>query len=153
MVEEDVLVTPDFFEWHYDVQDRKRPFVSVGASRLSDDENSYRSLGACFELEYMQKVAAHAVPKYFANMLAYCSRLFPNSGVPIQQTEQDGLIRRIMETNDKWMPVFPDTPVAYHDATNQSAADRLRELGATLACRFVDDRSYLRLRKRGRARR
>lgn len=112
LVEDDVMVSPDFFRWHLETQ-REKPFCSIGVSRpgVTRTTEMYASLGVCFSRESLGLIVPHAVPEYFRNMNQYCGKHF--RGGPNVGTEQDGLILRIMK-QAKGLAIFADPPVARH---------------------------------------
>lgn len=130
MVEEDVIVARDFLRWHYAVQVAEpRLFCSIGTRNTNRDVpdsadpqiyyltvGDYCSLGVCFESSIItQLLAAHVTRSYFANPGAYCAEQFPGSHVGEAYVEQDGLIRRIQESQGQAHPIaYPYRPRAYH---------------------------------------
>lgn len=97
LVEDDVMVQPDFFRWHREVEAEEELFCSIGIARpgVTTSTEMYASLGVCFRREPLALIVQHAVPAYFANMNDYCQREFRQG--PAVGTEQDGLILRIMK--------------------------------------------------------
>lgn len=130
MVEEDVIVARDFLRWHHAVQvAQPRLFCSIGTRNTnrevpdSDDPQiyyltfgDYCSLGVCFERTVItQLLAPHVTRDYFADPGGYCARHFPASRVGAAYVEQDGLIRRIQESQGEARPIaYPYRPRAYH---------------------------------------
>lgn len=108
LVEDDVMVEPDFFRWHLEVQAGELPFCSIGVARRGP---GYCSLGVCFRREPLTLVVQHAVSAYFANMAYYCQANF-HDGRNLG-TEQDGLILRIM-LKAKATARFAEQPRARH---------------------------------------
>jgi len=96
LVEDDVMIEPDFFRWHLEAQ-KEKPFCSIGISRtgITRTTEMYASLGVCFGRESLGLIVPHAVPEYFRNMAQYCGKTF--RGGPNVGTEQDGLILRVMK--------------------------------------------------------
>jgi hypothetical protein len=128
-VEEDVFIGVDFFRWHKEVHKREKDlFCSIGTRsnnyKYSTDgfpshyflskEVDYQALGVCFKKEIiLDLIYPHFNDNYLTNPTQYCLRHFPNSIIGRIWTEQDGLIRRILEL--KKMPVaFPCVPFAFH---------------------------------------
>lgn len=114
MVEDDVMVEPDFFCWHYEAQASK-PFCSVGventrSGKLKTTED-FASLGVCFSCETLTHIIKHGVTNYFSNTGRYCQDKF--GIVPGEHTEQDGLILRIMRSLGG-TAIFPESPKARH---------------------------------------
>lgn len=117
LVEDDVLVSKDFFRWHEAVQATADFFVTVGWHCVRNPEvkpstdpteyiTSYRdfsSIGVCWKREKLAALVAHAKPEYYQQMAGYLGRAFPGSPIPSGQwTEQAGVITRLLhETRDR----------------------------------------------------
>lgn len=127
LIEDDVFVTPDFFEWHEAVQNDGDYFCSVGYNckykrpdiLTSEDPGAYYSArwygsyGVGWKREKLAPIFQHDILNYVCNMTAYIERVLPNTPLGVQFTEQDGLIERIMWLSGK--PVaFPYQSRAYH---------------------------------------
>jgi hypothetical protein len=111
LVEDDIMVLPDFFRWHYAVQAREPGiFASVASPnkhvpdwpRRGDPEGyftsaAYASHGVCLSAESIHLLQEHVQPAYFAHMGRYLTKRFPHSRLGGRFTEQDGLIDRILE--------------------------------------------------------
>ena len=110
MVEDDVLVAPDFFAWHYAAQKTGDWFCSVASTcrkqgALQEEyiiAKGYTSIGVCFERQKLKPIIEHASPAYFGNLTGYMRKAFPSTGVPDQYTEQDGLITRILLDSNQY---------------------------------------------------
>jgi len=126
LVEEDVLVTPDFFKWHEAVQNNGNYFSSVAgqcdrnetifkgdAIDCYFESEQYASLGVCWKRENLQSVIEHAVFEYYHNPTPHILKHFPNSKFGLWAMEQDGLIQRIMEQRFQ-KAAFACVPRAYH---------------------------------------
>ena len=109
LVEEDVLVTPDFFRWHDAVQEYN-PFCSIAGHTYRNkktfsgdvqgayfESEEYASLGVCWKRENLDYVVRHATKPYFHNATPYILKHFPGSKYCFAMMEQDGLIQRVME--------------------------------------------------------
>lgn len=128
LVEDDVFVMPDFFEWHEVVQAQEDYFCSVAyrcirnqeARTDVDDPNAYfttardyASIGVCWKREKLKHVVAHAQMVYYSDTDAYMSKTFPGNRFGECFSEQDGLIMRVMwEQNG--VTAWPYVPRAYH---------------------------------------
>ena len=124
LVEDDVLIAPDFFRWHYAVQKQSDWFCSIAVKNLRwkdapthadpsayySTTNDYASLGVCFRRDKLAPIVAHANHGYFADMAGYLAKHFPPSK---EFTEQDGLIQRVL-AQVKGLTVFPTVPRAQH---------------------------------------
>ena len=128
-VEDDVMVSRDFFRWHRAARDLGSWFVSVACKNhctesektLTPDLSSvystaydYTALGACFHRESLGRILKFANSDYWGDTTAFVKRRFPKSKVLPQYSEQAGLIRRIMEEDDSLTSVWPHVPRGYH---------------------------------------
>lgn len=118
LVEDDVLVSPDFFRWHAAMY-RRNPtlFCSVGwhCLRRSDIPRStdprpyftsredFASIGLCWTADMLSRVVYHATNEYFNNPAGYLHSHFPNSDLSLSFSEQDGLIMHVLQ--DAKLPV------------------------------------------------
>jgi hypothetical protein len=130
MVEEDVMVARDFLRWHYAVQAAQpRLFCSIGTRntnrRVPDSgepetyyltDLDYCSLGVCFERSIIATlIAPHVTRAYFADPRGYCLGAFPDSHIGLGYVEQDGLIRRIQESQGAGRPIaYPYRARGFH---------------------------------------
>lgn len=129
LVEDDVLVKPDFFQWHEAAQDAEPDAMCSIAYRCSRNHEArtdvtdpeayfttardYASIGVCWKKENLIPVLEHATPAYYNNLDGYMLRAFPGNRFADCFSEQDGLIMRVMwET--KAFTVWPYVPRAYH---------------------------------------
>jgi len=107
MVEDDILVQPDFFEWHRTQHAQADLDCSVGVEKRPEHAH-YASLGVCFRRQVIAKVLPHCRPGYFGNMTSYCRSQFKPSK---WHCEQDGVWCRVLDPNSI---AWPTTPVAHH---------------------------------------
>lgn len=128
LVEEDVLVSVDYLEFHRTAHRTVPSAFSVSACRnqqfpvgtepppVADCvylHGSYQSIGVSFKPHRLAQVLRHANPSYFSNPIAYCKTKFPNTAIPIGNAEQDGLIHRVIEEGG-FSTAYPMIPRAYH---------------------------------------
>lgn len=155
LVEEDVMVSRDFFQWHRAVHLSNKPlFCSIAAKNPhrsiaeTDDLQSYYlsskdycPYGVCFDKAVIQRrLVPHVNMRYFSRPKPYLRRNFPGSSVSIGYVEQDGLIRRIQEAAE--IPIaYPCVPRAYDagfygynrpGAVEGDLQTRIRRLGETI---------------------
>jgi len=105
MVEDDVMISSHFFEWHKQAQ-LVNPVCSVAGK--NPGHGVYCSIGVCFNREMLEPIVKHCVHEYFKDMGGYCRANFPPSPFG---TEQDGLIARVF--NGK-KAVWANPPEAQH---------------------------------------
>lgn len=130
LVEDDVLVMPDFFRWHEAVHKMEKDIMcsvtyrcSRNAARDKKYDNDpeaylisgqdYASIGVCWKREKLEPIVSHAKTEYFADLQGYLKKHFPQNRFNDCFTEQDGLIMRIMgETHGN--TAWPFVPRCYH---------------------------------------
>lgn len=125
LIEDDVMVTKDFFRWHLAVHQQENLFTSVGAqctrrvapkgtsSDYFTTASDYASLGVCMPRYSLGLLAEHAKTEYFQFQGAYVREMFPTSRFINEGGEQDGLVIRIMgEVNG--LCAYPCVPRAFH---------------------------------------
>ena len=161
MIEEDVMISRDFFRWHLAAQEAvPEAFCSIAVAnpnrRMQDAHDrpeayylgtgDYCSLGVCFRKEVLQKhVLPAANTTYFVNPIDYVARNFKGSPIGHAYAEQDGLIRRLQMRQGASMPiVWPWMARAYHAGyygKNRGAGPRgpLAERIATLTSIIYSD--------------
>ncbi len=96
LVEEDVLVRPDFFQKHLEMQASGDYFVTSGRTLPHLGPEYYTNPGCCFRRDKLAHVIPHICDAYFADLTGYLERHFPlmdDAGVL-----DDGLIRRVMRS-------------------------------------------------------
>ncbi len=127
MIETDVMISNDFFKWHYYIQYKQECYASIGSDNkntkfeLTNDhrnyyfgaKDDYQSLGVCFKKERLADLLPHNTAKYYMRPFRYIQSKFPNSRFGKTWVEQAGLIRRIVEQS-QLNCVFPDVPRCYH---------------------------------------
>jgi hypothetical protein len=129
LVEEDVLVTPDFFRWHEAVQAVEPNTMCSVAYRCSRNreartdivdpaayfttERDYASIGVCWKKDRLSRLASHSSPAYFADSSNYIQRTFPGNRFAGDFCEQDGLIMRLM-WEERAFTSWPYVPRCYH---------------------------------------
>lgn len=91
LIEDDILVSPEFFAWHQSVHRRVTVAASMGVS--DPGHGAYASLGVCLPAATVARIVRHGTKAYLRDMRAYCAQRFPPSGFG---HEQDGLIARIL---------------------------------------------------------
>lgn len=120
LVEDDVIITRDFFWWHLVAQVLHDPFCSVAAENtrsqikgyFETSTKDYASLGVCFPRASVEDIASHAKHDYFANMPGY---VISRYGTMFEgdSFEQDGLILRVMGARHG-KSVWTSEPKAQH---------------------------------------
>jgi hypothetical protein len=128
-IEEDIFIGKDFFRWHYEVQ-RQQPTIFCSIATRNNNSNfktdgmrehyylsnryDYQALGNCFRKEVITElIAPHFKADYLMHPTQYVVKHFPKSFIGSIWSEQDGLIRRILEQN-RMLTAFPHLPRAFH---------------------------------------
>jgi len=110
LVEEDVLVYPDFFDWH---ESQTAP-VSCGR-RHWDLRWRFRDLytnpGSLLRRPLLDALLPHINDDYFSDPRGYLDRTFQ----PWHEITHldDGLIRNVMRESH-WLPAYPEKPMCAH---------------------------------------
>lgn len=127
LVEDDVMVLPDFFRWHYTIHEREpNLFSSVAAipkhlrawpqstdAKAYFTANDYASIGVCLPARSVEIFREHIRPEYFASMVGYVARNFPDIDHPSMYAEQDGMIYRLVRRHHL-RSAFPCAQRAFH---------------------------------------
>lgn len=128
LVEDDVFVMPDFFEWHEAVQAQEDYFCSVAyrCSRNHEaftdivDPNAYfttgrdyASIGVCWKRKNLASLVAHAKTEYYNDLDGYMTKTFPGNRFGDCFSEQDGLIMRLL-WDTKGITAWPYVPRCFH---------------------------------------
>ena len=128
LVEEDIFVGRDYFDFHRRAHELAPDAFSVSACRNqqfvmgheppADDtaiwrHPAYQSLGVSFRAERLRAILPHVGRSYFATPVAYCRRRFPHTAINPNNAEQDGLLHRLSE-NAGLSSTYAAVPRAYH---------------------------------------
>jgi hypothetical protein len=129
MVEDDIMVSNRFFEWHDLAHGAGDDVVCWIASRnnntrflTTEDQRAYyigtttdyQGLGISYSRDFiLEYIAPHDKREYYSQPVNYCRRYFPDSSIGHFFAEQDGLIRRVMEKNGM-RAMFPHVAQCYH---------------------------------------
>jgi hypothetical protein len=106
LIEDDVLISPTFFVWHWTQHAIQALSCSIGVQ--NPGHGAYASLGVCFRRTVLKLLMPHCRAGYFQNVRLYCRSVFPPSPF---DCEQDGLIARVLRGHQvQWA----DDPVAQH---------------------------------------
>jgi hypothetical protein len=96
LVEEDVLIKPEFFQRHIEMQVSGDYFVTSGRKLFYLPEDYYTNPGCCFRRDKLALVIPHINLAYFADLSGYLDRKFG----PMSDggSLDDGLCRRVMRS-------------------------------------------------------
>ena len=127
MIEDDIYAAPGYFTWHREAwkaapdaffasaclnQERSLgPIIDIPKGAYRDTR--FQSLGVSFPLDAVRHITRHRKSMYYINPMAYVAQQFPGSSAPIEQAEQAGLWKRIIESAGAW-GIYPFLPRAWH---------------------------------------
>jgi hypothetical protein len=123
VVEDDVMVSRGYFDFHEAAHEAASDVFAVSACRNQNlpgkspgpafHHGSYQSLGVSFRPDVAACITKHEKAAYYGDMIGYCKRNWPGSLIPPGHAEQDGLINRIRESAGL-TTVYTDHPRAFH---------------------------------------
>lgn len=154
LIEEDIFIAEDFFEFHVDAHsvDPAAFFVSAcrGQRKISPSltespqliyrSSHYQSLGVSMKARSVSRFVKHARSSYYKDMVAYCAKKLADDQLPSWAAEQDGVIHRVVRKLGSY-GLFPVVPRAYH--AGFSGYNRGGESGAVDHRRWRDESSRL----------
>lgn len=113
LVEEDIMVRPNFFEYHEHTLDD----VDVSCGRKDkmfwkEFPGLYTNSGSAFRREMIAKLIPHINDIYFSELREYMDRELPPSW-DSQSNLDDGLIRRVIRANN-FSVAYPEVGVCAH---------------------------------------
>ena len=166
LVEDDCLVTEDFFRWHEAVQTAEPNLMcSVGYRCIRNSEarkdvtdpaaffvsaRDYASIGVCWRREELGPVVEHARPEYYANPGNYLDTRFPSDVYSGWYHEQDGAIMRILHEQKKYVAwsyvprIYHVGNIGYHRPSGVRANGQLRDKIQTLRS-WIHDANMLKI--------
>ena len=129
LVEDDCLVSPDYFLWHEAVQEKEKGLLcSVGYRCIRNSQartdvsdpsafflssKDFASIGVCWRREELAPVVEHARPEYYSNSQSYLDNRFPADIYSGWFGEQDGCIMRVLHEQKKNV-AWAYVPRAFH---------------------------------------
>ena len=140
IVEEDIFVRPNFFEWHFENQTGEY-FATCGRKLKQWRRNFYSNPGSCFRRDKLKLVVPHINDRFFQDTKGYMDRFFgPNDQFGILD---DGLIQRVQQASGLLVK-YPDEPVVAHQGFRMyGMTEEWRAKGQTIEDRIVDLRRIL----------
>lgn len=112
LVEEDVMVYPNFFQAHREMQAAGDYFVTCGRRCGHMPIDFYSNPGTCYRREKFASVIPHINMQYFADPSGYLKHHFSNLD-HAGSILDDGLIRRV-QYSLREKAFCPEIPVAVH---------------------------------------
>ena len=128
LVEEDILVGADYFDFHrrahelapdaFSVSACRNQYYPLGVAPPYDETGiylhpSYQSIGVSLKAYRLRQALRYATPQYFAAQVQFCARNFPHSRINRSHAEQDGLLHRVLEKQGS-ATAYASVPRAYH---------------------------------------
>jgi hypothetical protein len=161
LVEQDVMVAPDFIRWHRAVYRKQSDILaSIGCRyvRYQGDETITAfllarwssSIGIAWRAENLSPVLEHANEDYFTREIEYLDERFTDGSWPWpgRWGSQDGMIHRVLRQSGK-RNAFPAKPRCYHAGYygKFQRKDKQTVEGATLGERIQNLRQRIRDRE------
>lgn len=112
LVEEDVMVFPEFFKEHRRMQDSGDYFATCGRRCGHMPIDFFSNPGTCYRREKLAHVIPHINMQYFADLPGYIERHFPGMNHAGSWLD-DGLIRRV-QISLREKVLCPEKPIAAH---------------------------------------
>lgn len=111
LIEEDVMVYPEFFTWHLFKQKSQDWFATCGRRRYEYASDHYTNPGSCLSKDSLRQIVPHINDLYFKDRRGYLDRFF---GVMDEASDlDDGLIRRVIRACHGKV-AYPETPKCAH---------------------------------------
>lgn len=111
LIEEDVMVSEDYFSWSFEAHDDPDCFATCGRLRKEHSSDYYTNPGACFKSESLRSVVPYITDGYFQNRRPYLDAAF---GELSEASDlDDGLIRRVIRKLGAKI-LYPETPKVAH---------------------------------------
>lgn len=129
LVEDDVLVAPDFFRWHEAVQARGDYFCSVGWHCIRNPQavksgdpaayvesgQDYSSIGVCWRREKLAPIVAHAREEYYRDPCGYFRAIdAPGEFIRRGWVEQAALVLLVLLRTPGAKVAWPTLPRCAH---------------------------------------
>lgn len=124
LIEEDVLIKPGYFQFHFHAHNDPNVLASCGRWAWFNDLHGphYTNPGSCLKRKLLAEVITHMHDDYYTRLREYLCEAFPPWEVMSEL--DDGLIRRCV-VKLGGICAFPETPVVRHIGWVQY--DRLAE--------------------------
>ena len=97
LVEEDVMIRPEFFQWHWSAHEQDDYFVTCGRRYSRMPLDFYSNPGTCYRRDKLALVMPHIREEYFNGTDAYVDKYFPQFK-GMDGSLDDGLIRKIIRS-------------------------------------------------------
>jgi len=111
LIEEDVMVFPDFFNWSLEMHKSDDYFATCGRLRKEHSSDYYTNPGACISRNGLKHLLPYINDRYFADCRGYLDMHFPL--MEEASHLDDGLIRRVIKMSGMKI-AYPLTPKVAH---------------------------------------
>lgn len=112
LVEDDIMVKPNFFDWHFSQTDCLASCGRKDRRHYPLYGPLYVNPGSCLRRELVEQLIPHVNDDYFSRLREYLDEKLPPNW-DTQSHLDDGLIRRIIRKMGGRV-VYPETPVCAH---------------------------------------
>lgn len=111
LVEEDIMIRPNFFFWHLQKHSENDFFVTCGRRHGHMPLDFYSNPGTCYRRDKLALVMPHICPEFFADTKRYLNKHFPTM-IGMDGPLDDGLIRKVIRSvNGKVLCADPSVAV------------------------------------------
>jgi hypothetical protein len=134
LIEEDVLVSDDIFEFFEDAHALAGPdqpcvnacrnqniginveklVLKTGGATTIYPHKSYQSMAVCHRADFVDEFLCHTTDDaYYKDPISYCREHLFDAGLPSGAASQDGLIHRVIRGSHRYT-IYPTEPRAFH---------------------------------------
>lgn len=139
LIEEDVMVYPNYFDWHIGAQYADLRTVTCGRFIKRYGADYYTNPGSCWPSHILESVIPHINDDFFRDRRGYMDRVF---GQWEEASDlDDGLMRRVIRSIGARI-TFPDEPVAVHQGYHQYGRSDMNRTFGTIQER-IDQARFL----------
>ena len=111
LIEEDILVRPDFFDWHYTANSQADLATCGRKIPTFPSYNQYTNPGSCFHRAALARIVPHINDEMFQDRRAYYERQW---GIMDEASDlDDGMIRRFAKFHGLSV-IYPETAKCSH---------------------------------------
>jgi hypothetical protein len=115
LIEEDVMVYPDYFDWHFAIHENyfnpAHLLATCGRRKKEYKTEFYTNPGSCLHRNLLDYIVPHINDDFFQNRIKYLNERF--GSIEDCGDLDDGLIRRVIDKVQAEI-IYPDCPVVAH---------------------------------------
>lgn len=127
LIEEDVRITPLYFQLHMEKHLEDDYFVTCGRWRRQYTRDYYTNPGSCFRRSSLAQIVPHINDSYFKDRRGYLDRFFHK--MDEASDLDDGLIRRVIRASGSRIYNFEEPTCAHQGFRFYGAKDEWRTTG------------------------